>query len=81
MQADDDGPLEAEASGPAAPDGEFSDETLVARVRQGDEEAARQLFDRNVAGLRARVRRRLPPPSARRSGSRTSSKRPTSRPF
>ena len=32
----------------------------MARVREGDEAAARELFDRNLAGLRARVRRRLP---------------------
>jgi RNA polymerase sigma-70 factor (ECF subfamily) len=42
----------------AAP--EPSDEVLVRRVRSGDQDAARILFDRHAPGLRARVRRSLP---------------------
>ena len=38
-----------------------SDEELARRARDGDEEAARTLFDRHADELRARVRRRLPP--------------------
>jgi RNA polymerase sigma-70 factor (ECF subfamily) len=37
-----------------------SDEDLVRRVREGDESAARSLFDRHAAALRAQVRRKLP---------------------
>jgi len=37
-----------------------SDEDLVRRVRAGDEDATRELFERHVGELRARVRRRLP---------------------
>jgi RNA polymerase sigma-70 factor (ECF subfamily) len=36
------------------------DEELVRRIRKGDADAARTLFDRHSARLRARVRRRLP---------------------
>jgi RNA polymerase sigma-70 factor (ECF subfamily) len=39
---------------------EPSDEQLVRRVRDGDGEAARVLFDRHVPTLRAQVRRKLP---------------------
>ena len=39
---------------------ELSDEELVNRIREGDEKAARSLFDRHVPALRARVRKRLP---------------------
>lgn len=39
---------------------EASDEDLVRRVREGEARAARELFDRHVGDLRARVRRRLP---------------------
>jgi RNA polymerase sigma-70 factor, ECF subfamily len=37
-----------------------SDEELVRNVREGDESAARELFDRHAGELRARVRRHLP---------------------
>jgi RNA polymerase sigma-70 factor (ECF subfamily) len=37
-----------------------SDEDLVRRAREGDESAARSLFDRHAGALRARVRRNLP---------------------
>ncbi len=39
---------------------ESSDEDLVRRAREGDESAARELFDRHAGALRARVRRKLP---------------------
>jgi len=39
---------------------EPSDEQLVRRVRDGDSVAARLLFDRHAASLRAQVRRKLP---------------------
>lgn len=39
---------------------EAQDVELVARARDGDEEAARILFDRHAPALRARVRRMLP---------------------
>ncbi len=38
----------------------LSDEELVRRVRAGEGDAARELFDRHRAELRAKVRRRLP---------------------
>jgi len=60
MNAEGDTPHGAGASDQEGSAREFTDETLVERVRRGDEDAARELFDRNVAGLRARVRRRLP---------------------
>jgi RNA polymerase sigma-70 factor (ECF subfamily) len=37
-----------------------SDEALVARVREGDEEAFRKLFERHAPALRARIRKQLP---------------------
>jgi RNA polymerase sigma-70 factor (ECF subfamily) len=40
--------------------GSESDEDLVRRVRDGDEAAARLLFERHLPDLRASVRRRLP---------------------
>ena len=39
---------------------EPSDEQLVRRVRDGDGDAARVLFDRHAASMRAQVRRKLP---------------------
>ena len=39
---------------------EPSDEDLVRRVREGDGDAARALFDRHAPALRAQVRRKLP---------------------
>ena len=39
---------------------EPSDEELVRRVRQGDEAAARTLFDRHLPALRAKAQARLP---------------------
>jgi RNA polymerase sigma-70 factor (ECF subfamily) len=39
---------------------EPSDEELVRRVRAGDEEATRTLFDRHLPALRAKARARLP---------------------
>lgn len=39
---------------------ELSDEELVLRVKAGDEQATRVLFERHVQEFRARVRRRLP---------------------
>jgi RNA polymerase sigma-70 factor, ECF subfamily len=41
-------------------DGAEPDEALVRRVRDGDEAAARLLFERHLPDLRASVRRRLP---------------------
>ena len=38
-----------------------TDEELVRRANAGDEAATRELFERHVAALRARVRRGLPP--------------------
>jgi RNA polymerase sigma-70 factor (ECF subfamily) len=37
-----------------------SDEELVRRIRAGDEEATRELFDRHLPALRAKARARLP---------------------
>lgn len=48
-------------SGGAARSGELpSDEELVRRVRDGDEAAARDLFERHLPALRAKARARLP---------------------